>query len=265
MIAERFSLTNKKAIIVGAGSGIGKATALLFAEVGADIAVAGRTVAKLEEIAGIVRSMGRRALVVPTDLRVGADVDNLVAKTVSEFGSLDVLFNAAGGSFRTKALDMSEGGWNAMLKENLISAFLCSKAAARVMIGQKKGGSIVNTASMAGLYAAPMTSAYAAAKAGLVSMTRSLAVEWAHQGVRVNAISPGLTDTEGITKLKKDDPVRYGVITGRIPMQRAGTPEEMAAAALFLASEASSFITGQTICVDGGPPSDTVSGPMPKE
>lgn len=248
MILSKFALTDKIAIVTGAGRGIGKGLALAFAEAGADVVVAARTVAEIEETAALIRQMGRKALVVPTDVRQSDQIDNMVQKTLEEFGRIDVLVNNAGGSFVVMAMDMSENAWDAVVRENLKTVFLCSKAAARVMIDQKKGN-IVNISSEAGQGASPGLSAYGASKAGIINLTQTLAIEWAPH-VRVNCIAPGAIETPGLLATSSG---QMEEAIKNIPLGRMGQPEDIATAAIYLASEAADWVTGITIDVAGGP------------
>jgi NAD(P)-dependent dehydrogenase (short-subunit alcohol dehydrogenase family) len=176
MIRDRFSLDGKVAIVTGSGTGIGKGIALGFAEFGADVVVAARTAANIEQTASEVRKIGRKTIAVPTDVRVAEQVTNLINSTVNEFGRIDILVNNAGGSFISLLVNLSEGGWDAQIRENLKSCFLCSKAAAEVMVKQKSG-CIINISSNAGSLASPGLAAYAAAKAGINSLTKTSAME----------------------------------------------------------------------------------------
>ncbi len=241
-----FSLKDRVAIVTGGGTGIGKAIALGYADAGAHVVLASRTVANIESAAAEIRGKGRKSLAVPTDVRRSEQVTNLLQKTLEEFGRIDILVNNAGGTFLADIQDISEGGWDAVLRENLNSVFLCSKIIGGRMVEQKEG-KIINISSLGGLAAWPRASHYAVAKAGTISLTKSLAVDWARYNVRVNTIAPGYMDTAGITKHKAKV---YSL--SRIPLGRFGKPEDIVGAAIFLASPASDYITGQTIIVDGG-------------
>ncbi len=250
MLLNKFSLEGKVAIITGAGKGIGKGIALGFAQVGADVAIAARTVADIEQTANEVRKLGRKAIAIPTDIRSVEQVNNLVNSTVKEFGHIDILVNNAGGSFRASLLNLSENGWDAQIRENLKSHFLCSKAVAEVMIKQKTGGSIINISSKAGSVAAPDLAAYGVAKAGLNMLTKVSAAEWGEKGIRVNCISCGIIMTEGMLSVVPKEAQTSVAETDYL--KRLGLPEDIALAAIFFASEASGFITGQILHADGG-------------
>lgn len=250
MVLSSFSLTGRVAIVTGAGRGIGKAIALGLADAGADVVVAARTASDIEATAGEIAAKGRKALAVPTDVRQSDQVDNLVDKAVAQFGTIDILVNNAGGYFVASTTELSEGGWDAIIRENLKSVFLCSKAAAKVMMGQKKGN-IINVASVVGFRAYSSNAAYGAAKAGIINFTKTLAVDLAPYNIRVNAIAPGFIATPGSLQLLEVDKGLKAMVD-RIPLGRLGQPEEVAQGIVYLASDASSYVTGQTLLVDGG-------------
>lgn len=250
MVLSSFSLTGRVAIVTGAGRGIGKAIALGLADAGADVVVAARTASDIEATAGEITAKGRKALAVPTDVRQSDQVDNLVDKAVAQFGTIDILVNNAGGYFVASTTELSEGGWDAIIRENLKSVFLCSKAAAKVMMGQKKGN-IINVASVVGFRAYSSNAAYGAAKAGIINFTKTLAVDLAPYNIRVNAIAPGFIATPGSLQLLEVDKGLKAMVD-RIPLGRLGQPEEVAQGIVYLASDASSYVTGQTLLVDGG-------------
>lgn len=250
MVLSSFSLTGRVAIVTGAGRGIGKAIALGLADAGADVVVAARTASDIEATAGEITAKGRKALAVPTDVRQSDQVDNLVDKAVAQFGTIDILVNNAGGYFVASTTELSEGGWDAIIRENLKSVFLCSKAAAKVMMGQKKGN-IINVASVVGFRAYTSNAAYGAAKAGIINFTKTLAVDLAPYNIRVNAIAPGFIATPGSLQLLEVDKGLKAMVD-RIPLGRLGQPEEVAQGIVYLASDAASYVTGQTLIVDGG-------------
>jgi NAD(P)-dependent dehydrogenase (short-subunit alcohol dehydrogenase family) len=250
MVLSSFSLTGRVAIVTGAGRGIGKAIALGLADAGADVVVAARTASDIEATAGEITAKGRKALAVPTDVRQSDQVDNLVDKAVAQFGTIDILVNNAGGYFVASTTELSEGGWDAIIRENLKSVFLCSKAAAKVMLGQKKGN-IINVASVVGFRAYSSNAAYGAAKAGIINFTKTLAVDLAPYNIRVNAIAPGFIATPGSLQLLEVDKGLKAMVD-RIPLGRLGQPEEVAQGIVYLASDAASYVTGQTLIVDGG-------------
>ncbi len=246
-----FDLTDKVAIVTGGGTGIGRSIALEFAKAGAHVVVASRKLANLEKVVREVKALGRRSLAIATDVSRPEEVENMVKKTMEEFGKLDILVNNAGTSYNDPAVNISPGGWDAVVGINLKGVFLCSQAAGRVMIEQKHGN-IVNISSEAGESGSPGMVHYAAAKAGVNNLTRSLALEWAQYNIRVNCIAPGPIVTEGLFEiLKARGETEWPPVDNA--MNRRGQPEEIATACVFLASDASSFITGQTIAVNGGP------------
>jgi 2-deoxy-D-gluconate 3-dehydrogenase len=249
--AVSFSLEGKVALVTGASRGIGKSIAVAFAEHGADVAVAARTVDALEQTAKEVEAAGGRALVVPCDVTDPEQVEAMVAKTIEGLGGLEIVVNNAGGSqFMSPLVGVRDSGWYKTINVNLNSAFLVSKAAGPHLLNQGKG-SVINMSSIAGVHGSPTMSFYSAAKFGMIGLTRSLAKEWAALGVRVNAICPGAVDTD-IWGSLRDDPNFVQMSVSTIPMGRWGLPEEIAGAAVYLASDASSFMTGASIVIDGG-------------
>ena len=237
--------------MTGSSRGIGKAIALGLAGAGAHIVVAARTTADVETSASEIRALGRKALALPTDVRDSEQVAKMVEKTMEEFGRIDILVNNAAGFFKASSLEMSEGAWDALIRENLKSVFLCSKAVGKIMVEQKKG-SIINISSMAGLRGYVSNAAYGAAKAGIISLTKTLAVEWAPYNVRVNSIAPGFVETPSTTTFWQQNPKHRQAVLQKVPLGRLGKPEDIVGAAVFLASEASAYVTGETIVVSGG-------------
>jgi len=257
-----FELTGKVAIVTGGGRGIGRAIALELARAQCDVVVAARTEADIQAVSDEARKRGRRALAVPTDVRKGEEAQNLIQRTIKEFGRVDALVNNAGGSFMVGSLDMSEGGFEAIIRENLKSVFLCSREAGKVM-REQKGGAIVSIASVAGIRAYPLNLAYGAAKAGIMNLTQTLALDLAPYGVRVNAIAPGFIATEGVLKLfgmGEESNKEALPVTSSIPLGRLGEPEDIAHLVVYLISDEAGYITGQTMVVDGGM---TVALPFP--
>jgi 7-alpha-hydroxysteroid dehydrogenase len=247
MILDAFSLQNKVAIITGSGRGIGKGIALAFAEAGADLVCAGRTLRAVEAAAAEGRGFGHKALAMACDVTDNQQVESMVARTTQEFGHIDILVNNAGGSTFCPAMKTSERRWEAVVRLNLTAAFFCTKAVARHMLEQKSG-SIINISSGDSQLPAPGMVAYAAAKAGINSMTKTMAWELAPH-VRVNCILPGAIETEGSGPVLA--PV-IGKLLAGTPRKRLGTPRDIAMAAIFLASAAADFITGKKFEVDGG-------------
>jgi NAD(P)-dependent dehydrogenase (short-subunit alcohol dehydrogenase family) len=257
MARSPFSLEGKTAIVTGGGTGIGRSIAVEFARAGADVGLCSRKLEHLEPVAKEVRDLGRRAFAMAVDVRQEDQVQAVVERAASEFGRLDIMVNNAGASFRAKPEDISLNGWNAVIGINVNGVFLGCKWAKRQMDRQGTGGVIINIASIAGVYGSTMMSHYGAAKAAVINFTRTLGVAWGRQGVRVNCIAPGPIETEGyMDVLHRTDPdadKTYQRVASRVGMGRWGRVEEIAWPCIFLASEASSFMTGETIVIDGGP------------
>lgn len=250
MTMERFSLEGKSAVVTGASRGIGRAIALGFAEAGADVAVAARSEGDLETLAKEIDALGRRAVVIPTDVMQRDQIENLVNRAVKEFGKLDIFVNNAGGSnFMAPLTSLRPAGWDKLRTLNLDSVFHGTQFAAQAMVDN--GGSIIQIASVAGIQGAQGLSPYSAAKGGVRLFTQAVAKELATSNVRVNCIAPGWIDTP-LNEFMKEDENILKMMTDMIPMGRFGTSEEIAAAAIYLASDAASFVTGTTLVVDGG-------------
>jgi NAD(P)-dependent dehydrogenase (short-subunit alcohol dehydrogenase family) len=249
-ILDRFRLDGKKVFITGGSQGIGKAVALGLAEAGADVAIVARGLAKAEEAAHQIAKLGVKAIAVKADVTVPAEVDGMIKTILKAFGTVDVAFNNAGTAAVAKAEEMSYEELTRIFNVNLTGLFLTAQAAARVMIA-RKSGSIINMASMsAHVVNVPQATAnYNASKAGVVQLTKCLAVEWAPHNVRVNSISPGYTRTE-LAESFSEALIKQWV--EKIPMKRMARPDELAGVVLFLASDASSYCTGTDIIVDGG-------------
>jgi NAD(P)-dependent dehydrogenase (short-subunit alcohol dehydrogenase family) len=246
-----FDLTGKNAFVTGASRGIGRAIAVAFAEAGADVALVARSADGLAETAEAIGVLGREAFVIPADVTSYDAVADAVSQAIDQLGSLDVVVNNAGGSnFMVPFRDLRLSGWDKLIQLNLSSAvYVCHAVAGHLL--ERGKGSVINVASVAGVGASPTMTPYGAAKAGLISLTKSLAVEWARDGVRVNALCPGWTATE-LNRTLWEDPVVGPATIASTPMGRWASADEMAGPALFLASEASSYVTGQALVVDGG-------------
>jgi NAD(P)-dependent dehydrogenase (short-subunit alcohol dehydrogenase family) len=246
-----FDLTGKKAFVTGASRGIGQAIAVALAQAGADLALVARGEAGLAATAERVTAHGRKAFVIPADVTDGDAVTGAVAAAIDRLGHVDIVINNAGGStFMVPFSDLRLAGWDKLLRLNLTSAvYVCHAISGH--LAEQGQGSVINVASVAGLIASPLVSPYGAAKAGLISLTKSLAVEWAAVGVRVNALCPGWTATDLNRNLWEDEAASRATIAS-VPMQRWGRAAEMAGPAVFLASDASSYMTGQVLVVDGG-------------
>jgi NAD(P)-dependent dehydrogenase (short-subunit alcohol dehydrogenase family) len=251
VIQELFSLAGKKALVTGASRGIGQVIAVAFAEAGADVALAARGADGLAVTAKQVRDLGREAAEIVADLTNEEAAIAVVAEAIDSLGRLDIVVNNAGGSnFVVQFLDMRLSGWEKIVRLNLHSTMWVCQAAGAHMTA-RGSGSVINVASVAGLAAAPFLAPYGAAKAGVVSLTKTLASEWGRTGVRVNALCPGWTATD-LNRNLWDGPDGGAATIASVPMGRWGRPEEMAGPAVFLASDASSFMTGQVLAIDGG-------------
>ena len=243
-----FDLAGKVAIVTGANTGIGQALALALAEAGADVAAVGRTPA--EETVARARALGRKAELISADLSTIEPVQRVVDETVAKLGGLDILVNNAGIIRRADAVDFSEEDWDAVIDTNLKSVFFLAQAAGRHMIAQG-AGKIINIASMLTFQGGIRVPSYTASKAGIGGLTKILANEWAGKGVQVNAIAPGYIATNNTAALQADE-VRNKAILDRIPAGRWGDPKDLGGAAVFLASQASNYVTGHILAVDGG-------------
>lgn len=247
-VVDMFSLVGKKAFVTGGAQGIGKSAALAFAEAGADVAIVDLDMGKAEAAVVELRSRGVRSLAVKCDVTNPADVDAMIARVVDEFGTIDIAFNNAGICINESAETMSFESWKKVIDINLTGIFLTARAAGRVMI--KKGrGAIINTASMSGhIVNQPQPQcAYNASKAGVIMLTKSLAVEWAPHGVRVNCISPGYIGTAMTLKATQWIPAWEAAT----PQKRMGRPEELTSALVYLASDSAGFTTGTDLVIDG--------------
>jgi NAD(P)-dependent dehydrogenase (short-subunit alcohol dehydrogenase family) len=257
MAKNPFSLEGKTAIVTGGGTGIGKSIAIEFARAGADVALCSRKLEHLEPVAKAINDLGRKTFAAAVDVRQEDQVKGMVERAVAEWGRLDVMVNNAGASFRAKPEDISVNGWNTVIQINLNGVFLGCKWAGRQMMQQKSGGVIVNISSIAGVYGSTMMSHYGAAKAAVITLTRELGTAWGRSGVRVNCIAPGPVETEGYLEVLKqagpDGQKTYDRVAARVGMGRWGKVEEIAWPCVFLASDASSWMTGETIVIDGGP------------
>ena len=247
------SLEGKVAIVTGGGTGIGQGIALEFAKVGADVVVASRRLNLLEEVAEQIRALGRRSLAVQTDITKNADVDNLVQRTVDEFGGIDILVNNAGyfDYSPISLCDSDEARWDKLIDINLKGAFLCCRVASKRMIERKKGN-IINISSIDGLRASSECHIYAIAKAGVIMLTKGLAWDLGQYNIRANAIAPGSIQTDMMSPELLSNPEALKQKEDNILLHRIGQPTDIGTVALFLASEASNYITGQTIVVDAG-------------
>lgn len=243
-------LTGKVAIVTGGGAGIGRGIAEGFAAFGAKLALFERDEARAEGAASELSRDGTEVLPVVVDVRDGEAVGAAVRQVVQHFGRIDILVNNAGGVFAAPFLQTSEKGWDALHRANLKHIYHCSQHVARQLVSQGDGGSLINVVSIEGVRAAPLYATYAAAKAGAISFTKTLALELAPHRVRVNALAPDICLTEGLEALMSAEALARSART--VPLGRVGDPSDLAGAAIFLASDLSRYLTGETLHVDGG-------------
>jgi len=243
-------LTGRTAVVIGGTSGIGYALARGLAEAGAHVVPTGRRTDLVQSAASMVEGLGRQSLALPCDVTQRASLEELLKAVTAKFGAVDILVNCAGTTRRTPTLDLKEEEWNHILEINLNGIFRACQIFGRHMV-ERKYGRIINIGSLSSLVALYEVTAYAVSKAGVASLTRSLAVEWARHGVCVNAIAPGVFRTDLNAGLL-DGTARGKEFLLRTPMGRFGNVNELAGACVFLASEAASFVTGQLLVVDGG-------------
>jgi len=249
MILEQFDLSGKVAIVTGSSTGLGAGMVQGLAEAGADIVGVYNRDAPAN--AAQIERLGRRFVGIQADLSSTAPVGGIVAQTLAAFGRVDILVNNAGIIRRNKALEFTEAEWDDVMNVNLRTLFFLSQAVARQFVAQGGGGKIINIASMLSFQGGILVPSYTASKSGVMGLTRLLACEWAPQGINVNAIAPGYMATRN-TQPIQDDPERNAQILARIPAGRWGRPEDLQGAVVFLASEASGYLHGYTLAVDGG-------------
>jgi NAD(P)-dependent dehydrogenase (short-subunit alcohol dehydrogenase family) len=250
MAFAELDLTNRTAVVIGATSGIGKAIALGLADAGADVVPTGRRAKLAQEAAREIETRGRRSLAIAADVQNADSIQELADTVIEKFGKVDILVNAAGRTTRRPTLEVSDAEWNEIMDTNLTGMLRACRVFGRHMI-ERRYGRIINIGSLTSVVALFEVAAYGASKAGVAALTKSLAVEWAPHGVCVNAILPGVFRTalnEGLL----DGTDRGRELLTRTPMRRFGKPEEVAGAAVFLASDAASFVTGHLLAVDGG-------------
>ena len=247
---QLFDLTDRVAVVTGAGRGLGQAMALALAAAGADVVVSSRTYPELEALRDDIRNLGPRAEAITVDCTQEASCDQLLTTAIERMGKVDILVNNAGINVRKPILELNAEEFDRVLTTNLYGYFYCARAAGRHMVA-RGSGKIINISSMMGRVALPTQGAYASSKGAVEQLTNVLAIEWAQSGVQVNAIAPAYCETP-LTKPVFEDPERNQFIRERTPMGRWGQPYELAGAVIFLASQASSFVTGHVLKVDGG-------------
>ena len=252
-ILEQFSLRNKVTIVTGAARGLGKAMAQSLAQAGSDIVIADLDLDAAKQTANFLASEGGRTLAVRVDVTDPADVDKMTDEILSKLGRIDVLFNNAGITQWVNIEEMSLEDWRRMMSVNLDSVFIVSKAVGKIMMKQGKGA-IVNTSSMSGVVVntPQCQAAYNVSKAAVIMLTKSLAFEWAKHNIRVNTIAPGYMETEMVEQFRTQHKDKIDVWTSLTPLNRMGKPHELGALAVYLASDASSYMTGAVCLIDGG-------------
>lgn len=244
-------LLDRVAIVTGGGRGIGKAVALAYAGEGADLAVVARTSREIAQTVSEIEKLGRRGLAIQADVREPGDVNRMVTTVLETFGSVDILFNAAGVRAVAPSEELAHQDWKKVIDVNLTGSFLCSQSVAQPM--KKAGyGKIIMVGSMQAHSGAPFRAAYIASKTGLVGLTRGLGVEWAKHGINVNILSPGYFETDIILHQVKIGQLDMEAIKRRTPMERIGKMEDLTGPAIFLASSESDFMCGQSLIIDGG-------------
>ena len=249
-ISDIFNISGRKALVTGAARGIGRILALTLAEAGCDVALVGLHLEGVEKVASEINALGVWGIALQADVSKKEEVDRAFMRTVQEFGELDICVNNAGVSYQVPVEDMPEEEWDNIINTNMKGVFLCSQAAARIMI-PRRSGTIINLASISGhVVNVPQKQAvYNSSKAGVAMLTKSMALEWAEYGIRVNSISPGYMKTEMTLETMADLFPEWEAIT---PLGRLGEPEELRGALIFLASDASGYMIGHDLVIDGG-------------
>jgi len=250
VILKKFDLKDKVAIVTGASSGLGKGIALALSEAGVNLVLVSRRLQLLQEVAELTSKINQQTLCFSADVSKKEEVEYVVEKAINNFGKIDILVNAAGINRRNLVENFSEEDWDAVININLKGTFLCSQAVGKVMIKQK-GGKIINIASMTSVIGGENIPAYSASKGGVSQLTKAFALDWAKYNINVNAIGPGWFKTPMTKSLYEDKDINSRILS-HIPMKRWGETKDLAGAVVFLASEASDYITGTIIYVDGG-------------
>jgi len=247
---SRFDLSGRVAIVTGGSKGLGSGMAYALAEQGADIVIVSRNQAEGELVAAKIREMGRKSMALSVDVQDISSINQMVETVTKEFGRIDILINNAGVGITKFALEVTEEEWDKVVDTNLKGVFFCAQAVARVMKEQKYG-KIINISSLAGLKGSNAMAPYCASKAGIINLTRALAKEWARYHINVNAIAPGYIKTALNEEELSNESFRNKLFSA-LPIQRLGELDDLAGTVVLLASEASAYITGQTIIIDGG-------------
>ena len=249
-ISHLFSLEGQVALVTGASRGIGKGIAVGFARAGADLALVARSESTLIEVREEIQAFGVQAEIFPCDMNETENIPDLVAAVNASYGQIDILVNNAGTTHRDAVVDFPEDRWDDVIRVNLKSVWLLSQQVGRGMV-ERGSGKIINIASLLSFSGGIRTAAYAASKGGIAQLTKALANEWASKGINVNALAPGYIKTD-MTSAILNDPVRVAEFMDRIPAGKFGAPDDIAGAAVFLASEAASYVHGHILPVDGG-------------
>ena len=253
MTPELFNFTDRVAIVTGGGTGIGAATALMLARLGADVVIASRKAEVLQaKAAEIAAATGRRCIAIPTDVRAEEQVTRLVEQTVAHFGRIDILINNAGGTILAPLKDVASTSWMKSFDLNIHSAYYCTREVGKHFMSQGSGV-IVNVSSMAGVHGTKGGAPYSASKAALQMFTRVAAAEWGPYGIRINCVAPGMILSEVATEHLKASKIDIEAATKIFPLQRAGRPEDVANAIVWFASDAAGYVSGETLAVCGGP------------
>ena len=249
MVKDLFDLEGKVAIVTGASRGLGQAMAIALAQAGANVVGVGQS--NMTSTKEEVERAGKKFLEIKADLTSTEKVNEIIEKTIENFGRIDILVNNAGTIRREDAIDYTQEDWDAILNLNLKTVFFLSQRVAKEFIKQKSGGKIINIASMLSFQGGIRVPAYTASKSGIAGITKALANEWAKSNINVNAIAPGYMATDNTKAIREDDKRNLEILE-RIPAGRWGTPEDLAGAVVFLASKASDYVNGYTLAVDGG-------------